>query len=204
MSKFLVDTNVLLDVIGADQHFGECSRLCLEQLAQQGMLIINPVIYAEVGAMCESLVELDELLPLDLFRRDTIPWEAHFLAGQAFRRYRRNKGQQKRVLADFIHATRHPAQVALQADVTKAAQQLPDYYSAFFYEAGEHAIEETFMGLMDLEQVPMADLPTNTGYYLCGPVAFMRAQRHWLQLHGVPAERIHYEVFGPDMFAGLQ
>lgn len=104
MSEFLVDTNVLLDVIGADQQFGEGSRVCLERLAQQGMLVINPVIYAEVGAMCESLAELDELLPLDLFRRDTIPWEAHFLAGQAFRRYRRNKGQQKRVLADFMIA----------------------------------------------------------------------------------------------------
>ncbi len=50
--------------------------------------------------MCDSLEELDELLPDTLFRRDPIPWEAHFLAGQAFRRYRRNKGQQKRVLAD--------------------------------------------------------------------------------------------------------
>ena len=29
-------------------------------------------------------------------------WEASFLAGQAFRRYRKNKGQKQRVLADFL------------------------------------------------------------------------------------------------------
>lgn len=104
MSEYLIDTNVLLDVIGADEQFGERSRLLLEQLSEQGVLIINPVIYAEVGAMCDSLEELNELLPESLFRHDVIPWEAHFLAGQAFRRYRHNKGQQKRVLADFLIA----------------------------------------------------------------------------------------------------
>jgi predicted nucleic acid-binding protein len=104
MSEYLIDTNVLLDVIGADEQFGDCSRVLLEQLAEEGMLIINPVIYAEIGAMCDSLEELDDLLPEMLLRRDPIPWEAHFLAGQAFRRYRRNKGQQKRVLADFLIA----------------------------------------------------------------------------------------------------
>lgn len=57
---------------------------------------------------------------------------------------------------------------------------------------------------MDLKQVPLTDLPANTGYYLCGSLAFMRVQGHWLQTQGVPAERIHYEVFGPDLFAGLQ
>lgn len=47
-------------------------------------------------------VGLDSLLPLDVFRRDELMWEASFLAGQAFRRYRKNKGQKKRVLADFL------------------------------------------------------------------------------------------------------
>ena len=60
MSEYLIDTNVLLDVIGADEQFGERSRVLLEQLSEQGMLIINPVIYAEIGAMCDSLEELDE------------------------------------------------------------------------------------------------------------------------------------------------
>ena len=44
------------------------------------------------GAICDSLEELDSLLPRDVFRRDDLIWEATFLAGQAFRRYRQNKG----------------------------------------------------------------------------------------------------------------
>lgn len=104
----------------------------------------------------------------------------------------------------FIHAARHPAQVALQVDVATAAQQLPDYRSVFFYEIHDNAATDEFVGLMDLEQVSLVDLPAKAGYYLCGPLAFMRVQRQWLQAQGVSAERIHYEVFGPDMFAGLQ
>jgi len=102
MNEYLVDTNVILDVIGADPVFGPRSRASLESLAQNGVLVINPIIYAEVGAFAGSLEELDELLPTTLFRRDALPWEASFLAGQAFRRYRRNGGRKSRVLADFL------------------------------------------------------------------------------------------------------
>lgn len=102
MNEYLVDTNVLLDVIGADPVFGLRSRALLERLAENGVLVINPIIYAEVGAFAGSLEELDALLPESLFRRDALPWEAGFLAGQAFRRYRRNGGRKGRVLADFL------------------------------------------------------------------------------------------------------
>ena len=101
-TEWLVDTNVLIDIIHDDPQFAESSTLALERCAQTGILVINPVIYGEVGAICDSLEELDSLLPLDLFRRDDLIWEATFLAGQAFRRYRKNKGQKKRVLADFL------------------------------------------------------------------------------------------------------
>lgn len=102
MNEYLVDTNVLLDVIGADPLFGQCSRDALSRLAETGALVINPVIYAEIGALCDSIEELDALLPTSVFRRDPLPWPASFLAGQAFRRYRRNKGTKSRVLADFL------------------------------------------------------------------------------------------------------
>ncbi|WML92131.1 globin domain-containing protein [Thiothrix lacustris] len=105
----------------------------------------------------------------------------------------------------FIHAARHSTQVALQTDVATAAQSLSDYRSVFFYETHDNVTTaDEFVGRMNLEQVALTDLPEKTGYYLCGPLAFMRVQREWLQAQGVPAERIHYEVFGPDMFTGLQ
>jgi predicted nucleic acid-binding protein len=50
MIAYLVDTNVLLDVIGADAQYGPASRDCLARCAGQGVLIINPVIYTAVTA----------------------------------------------------------------------------------------------------------------------------------------------------------
>lgn len=101
-TEWLVDTNVLVDIISDDPLFAECSTRALERCAESGVLVINPVIYSEVGAIFDSLEELDALLTPELFRRDDLMWEASFLAGQAFRRYRKNKGQKKRVLADFL------------------------------------------------------------------------------------------------------
>jgi hypothetical protein len=91
-----------VDIISDDPEIAEVSILALEKSSENGILVINPIIYGEVGAICDSLEELDSLLPLDVFRRDELMWEASFLAGQAFRRYRKNKGQKKRVLADFL------------------------------------------------------------------------------------------------------
>lgn len=102
MNTYLVDTNILLDVIGADAQFGPTSKACLARCASAGVLVINPVIYAEVGAVIETIEELDELLLLSLFRRDPLPWEAAYLAGRAFRRYRERGGTRSRVLADFL------------------------------------------------------------------------------------------------------
>lgn len=102
MNSYLVDTNVLLDIIGADPRFGPLSRDCLIRCGSAGVLAINPVIYAEVSAMVDTLEELDALLPDALFRRDPLPWDAAFLAGRAFRQYRVRGGARARVLADFL------------------------------------------------------------------------------------------------------
>ena len=36
---------------------------------------------------------------------------------------------------------------------------------------------------------------------MCGPLPFMQMARKTLMDQGVPSESIHYEVFGPDMWA---
>lgn len=102
MRAWLVDTNVLLDVIGADATFGERSARTLATCAQAGVLVVNPVVLAEVSALLGSLEELNKLVPAALFRRDDIPVEASFLAGQAYARYKRRGGQKGRMLADFL------------------------------------------------------------------------------------------------------
>ena len=51
---------------------------------------------------------------------------------------------------------------------------------------------------MDLSEM---DLPDEVQVFTCGPLPFMRHVRTSLQARGVPAERIRYEVFGPDLGA---
>lgn len=102
MRTWLVDTNVLLDVIGADQAFGDPSRQALADCAEAGMLVINPIVYAELAVWMTTREEVDALLPGDLFAREGLPWDAAYLAAQAFARYRRRGGRKPRMLADFL------------------------------------------------------------------------------------------------------
>jgi nitric oxide dioxygenase len=50
---------------------------------------------------------------------------------------------------------------------------------------------------MDLSEVP---LPDQVQVFTCGPLPFMRHVRSTLLARGVPAFRIRYEVFGPDLW----
>lgn len=52
-------------------------------------------------------------------------------------------------------------------------------------------------GFMSLENVT---IPEDASVYLCGPLPFMRSLRAQALQSGVPADRIHYEIFGPDLW----
>lgn len=102
MKTWLVDTNVILDVWGADATFGERSARTLATCAGEGVLVVNPIVVAELSSTLGSLDELNELLPTTLFQRDSIPTAASFLAGRAFYTYKRRGGAKGRMLADFL------------------------------------------------------------------------------------------------------
>ena len=59
---------------------------------RSGELCINPIIYAEVWVGFERIEALDEALSPEAFLRLPLPWEAGFLAGKAFMRYRKARG----------------------------------------------------------------------------------------------------------------
>jgi predicted nucleic acid-binding protein len=101
MAGVLVDSNVLLDVLTEDPVWFEWSAAALAQIAEAEVLIINPLIYAEVSARFERIEELDAALPATFFRRDALPWEAGFLAGKCFRTYRRRGSKRRSPLPDF-------------------------------------------------------------------------------------------------------
>ena len=98
----LVDSNVILDVVTDDSEWGDWSASMLAGAAQQGRLVINPLIYAEVACGFARIEDLDAALPAEYFAREPLPWPAAFLAAQAFLGYRRRGGSRPTPLPDFF------------------------------------------------------------------------------------------------------
>ena len=101
MSGSLIDTNVLLDIATADAAWMPWSQGQLGMAAERGAVFINPIIYAEVSIRFYEIEELDLALPADYFHRRPLPWDAAFLAGKCFVRYRRLGGTKTFPLPDF-------------------------------------------------------------------------------------------------------
>lgn len=101
MADILVDSNVILDVVTEDPKWCGWSAAQLEGLAERHTLVINPIIYSEVSIGFDRIEQLDEALPPAFFRRDPLPWEAGFLAGKCFIKYRRSGGKRRSPLPDF-------------------------------------------------------------------------------------------------------
>jgi hypothetical protein len=101
MSSTLVDSAIFIDLFDEESEWRDWSVAMLAHCAEQGSLVINPIVYAEVAAGFDSLDEVDAALPPALVRREALPWEAGFLAGHAFIRYRAKGGKRRSPLPDF-------------------------------------------------------------------------------------------------------
>lgn len=98
----LVDSNVLLDVLTEDPRWLPWSLDALAAAAEVGPLWINPIIFAEVSVRFSRIEDVEDALPHEHFRRAPLPWEAAFLAGKAFLRYRRSGGSRTSTMPDFF------------------------------------------------------------------------------------------------------
>jgi len=98
----LVDTNVILDVIEDDPKWAAWSQAQLDSAALKEVLIINPVIYAELSLAFRRIEELEAMLTKTGLRVEPVPREALFLAGKVFLQYRRRGGPRTGVLPDFF------------------------------------------------------------------------------------------------------
>jgi predicted nucleic acid-binding protein len=96
----LVDANVILDVVTEDSAGAKWSEDALLAAAAAGRLVINPIVYAEISVAYERIEDVEAAL-LDDVERHPLPWEAGFLAGKLFLRYRRAGGRRRSPLPDF-------------------------------------------------------------------------------------------------------
>jgi nitric oxide dioxygenase len=91
-----------------------------------------------------------------------------------------------------VHAERSPDRHALRAEINHLASGLAAADVLTWYETGEGGLP----GLIDIDALPLLKDVTA---HVCGPLPFMRHVRDGLLRQGVPAGRVHYEVFGPGM-----
>jgi len=122
----LVDSNVLLDVLTEDAEWYDWSATALSDQGDRSVLVINPIIYAEVSVRFARIEDVDAAFPVDAFRRDPLPWEAAFLAGKAFMTYRRRKGTKHAPLPDFYIGAH--AAIAGLALLTRDPKRYETYY----------------------------------------------------------------------------
>lgn len=98
----LVDTNVLLDLVGEESVWTDWSLYSLAAAAERGPLLINDVIYAEASIRFAAAEVLDHTLETLGMTLAPIGRPALFAAGKAHQRYRAVKGLQTSILPDFF------------------------------------------------------------------------------------------------------
>ncbi|WP_436777660.1 globin domain-containing protein [Yinghuangia sp. YIM S09857] len=98
-----------------------------------------------------------------------------------------------------VHADRRAADHAHRTEQHDLVAACPDATLHIWYE--EPGEPGAHVGQVDLDALELAD---STTAFLCGPLPFMRTVRGALLRRGIPADAIHYEVFGPDLWLGRQ
>ncbi len=99
--EVLIDSNVILDIVTEDKKWFRWSSETLARYAEDHVLAINPIIYAEVSVGFNKIEEVQEVLSPIYFRRLHLPWEAAFLAGKCFSIYKKGGGNRRSPLPDF-------------------------------------------------------------------------------------------------------
>lgn len=100
MARVLVDTSVLIDVATEDARWFDWSAG--ELARSMGRLALNPVVYAEFSVHYDTIEEVEVALSGLRLERLAIPYEAAFLAGKVFKRYRARGGKRNAPLPDFF------------------------------------------------------------------------------------------------------
>ena len=126
MNGAMVDSCVLLDVLTEDPNWFEWSSEALAATADRGLLVINPIIYAEISTGFERIEDVEAVLPESYVFSQAIPREAAFLAGKVFVQYRRRGGTRTTPLPDFLIGAH--AAVADMPLVTRDTARFRSYF----------------------------------------------------------------------------
>lgn len=105
----------------------------------------------------------------------------------------------------FVHGARNSAVHAMKDHLRSVAAQHPNFKTFIFYDAplpqDQQGKDYDFPGIVDIDKIADAVKLADADYYICGPIPFMRLQHDALIARGIKEPKVHYEVFGPDLFA---
>lgn len=102
MAATLVDSSVLIDLIGPDSAWTGWSSEALTDALEEGAAFVNQVVYAEISVGFAAVEDCDWALEVRGIERVPLPWPAAFMAGRAFVIYRRRGGLKRSPLPDFF------------------------------------------------------------------------------------------------------
>ncbi|GGQ46728.1 nitric oxide dioxygenase [Actinomadura coerulea] len=95
-----------------------------------------------------------------------------------------------------VHADRSVRTHALRRQIAEAGARMTDFRQLTWYEDVDGS-RDARPGRIEVARLP---LPPKARVFMCGPIPFMREVRRGLAEAGVSDERVHYEVFGPDLW----
>ena len=120
-----VDSCVLIDIFNDDAEWKSWSIAQVSQALPRG-LCINAIIYAEVSGSFATQQDVSAAIKRGRLEIKEISMDAAYLAADAFKRYRRNKGQFKTALPDFFIGAH--AQVLSYPILTRDPQRFATYF----------------------------------------------------------------------------
>jgi nitric oxide dioxygenase len=105
----------------------------------------------------------------------------------------------------FVHGARNSAVHAMKDHLRTTSAHHPNFRAFIFYHEplpqDQPGRDFDFRGMVDIGVIADAVLLPDADYYICGPIPFMRMQHDALISRAIREPRVHYEVFGPDLFA---
>jgi predicted nucleic acid-binding protein len=101
MTSTLVDTNILIDVLGPECATRTWSVVQLARVSEAGRVVVNQVIYGELAAGF-TRETVHQVLDAAGVKRDNLSFDAAWQAGAAHGAYRRAGGVRERTLPDFL------------------------------------------------------------------------------------------------------